>query len=59
MQMAGRVVFNARAQPVAQFFRALRNVRETLEQHAQIQSRAGGEYRQALPLPQAVQHRQR
>src|SRR5439155_27184820 len=59
MQMAGRVLFNARAQPLAQFLRALRNVRETLEQRAQVQSRAGGEYWQALPLPQAVQHRQR
>src|SRR5437016_7056952 len=59
MQMAGRVLFNARAQPLAQFFRALRNVCETFEQRAQIQSRAGGEYRRELPLPQAAQNRQR
>src|SRR5260370_15427465 len=59
MQMAGWVLFNARAKPLAQCFRALRNVRETFEQRAQIQSRAGGEYRQPFPLPQAVQHRQR
>src|SRR5882762_11529310 len=58
MQMAGRVRFNARAQPLAQFFRALRNVRETFEQRAQIQSGAGGEYRQPIPLPQAVQNSQ-
>ena len=59
MQMAGRVLFSARAQPPAQFSRALRNVREPLEQRAQIQSRADGEYRQTLPLSQARQYRQR
>src|SRR5205807_1802068 len=59
MQMAGRVLFNARAQPLAQFFRALRNVRKTFEQRAQIQSRAGSEYWQPFPLPQTVQHGQR
>jgi len=38
MQVAGRMFLNACAEPLAQFFRALRNVRKTLEQRAQIQS---------------------
>src|ERR1700674_3590815 len=59
MQMAGRLLFNARAQPLAPLFRARRHVRETAEHRAQIQSRAGGEYWQPFPLPQAVQHGQR
>ncbi len=57
--MAGRVLFHARAQALAQFFRALRNVRKTFEQRAQIQSRADGEYGQPFPLPETVEHGQR
>src|SRR5260370_24240408 len=56
--MPGRMFFNARAQPLAQFFRALRNVRETLKQRAQIQSRADGEYRQAFASPEVFQNAQ-
>src|SRR5258708_914614 len=56
--MPGRMFFNARAQSLAQFFRALRNVRKTLEQRAQIQSRADGEYRQSFPLPEIFQNAQ-
>ena len=58
MQMAGRMLLNACAEPQGQFFRALRNVRKTLEQSAQIQSCADGEYRQAFALPQVLQNLQ-
>src|ERR1700687_1052902 len=58
MQMAGRMFLNACAEPLAQFFRALRNVRETLEQRAQIQSCPDGEYGQAFALPQVFQNLQ-
>src|SRR5260370_20836960 len=56
--MPGRMSFNARAQPLAQFFRALRYVREPLKERAQIQSRADGEYRQAFASPEVFQNAQ-
>ncbi len=58
MQMTGRVLFGACAEPLPQFFRALRNVGKTFKQRAQIQSRAHGEYRQALALTQVPQSAQ-
>jgi hypothetical protein len=54
--MAGRMLFHAGPEPRAQFLRALRNVRKTFEQRAQIQSRADGEYRQSFPLPEIFQN---
>src|SRR5260370_36859697 len=56
--MPGPMFFNARAQPLAQFFRALRYVREPLKERAQIQSRADGEYRQAFASPEVFQNAQ-
>src|ERR1700674_3350142 len=58
MQVAGRMLSSACAEPLAQFFRALRNVRKTLEQRTQIQSCADGEYWQAFALPQVFQNLQ-
>src|SRR5260370_1422066 len=46
------------AEPLGQFFRTLRPVGQALEQRAQIQSSANGEYRQALALPQVCQNLQ-
>src|SRR5467141_2139608 len=58
MQMPGRMLLNACTEALAQFFRALRNVRKTLEQRAQIQSRADGKYGQALAMPEVIQNLQ-
>src|SRR5260370_16499499 len=52
MQMAGRMLASGCAEPLAQFFRTLRHVGQALEQRAQIQSSANGEYRQTLAPPQ-------
>src|SRR6267143_5292944 len=58
MQMAGRMLLEAGAKPLAQFFRALRNVRKAIEQRAPIQSRADGEYLQAFAFAQVFQNLQ-
>src|SRR6266478_10014232 len=48
MQMAGRMLFDAGAEALAQFFRPLRNVCKTFEERTQIQSCADGKYRQEI-----------
>src|SRR6202047_5051636 len=54
--MPRRMRRDAGPQPLAQLFRAQRNIRETLEQGTQVKPRANSEYRQPLPRAKIIQH---
>src|SRR5258708_32894916 len=58
MQMTGRMLFDARTEPFAQFFGALRNLGKALKKRSQIQSGANCEYRQPFALPQVLKNLQ-
>src|SRR6266851_3590919 len=58
MQMAGRMLFDAGAEALAQLFRPLRNVRKTFEERTQIQSCADGKYRRVFAFAQVFQNLQ-